>query len=158
MKFESKLHILTWILLYMGSSLQLSVIALNDDNVTKNIYNDTRMRVSIPVFPPTLLKLSNLLIQIYLLLLITYKCLYILQMGVTSPDMFTISKYKCKYASLSYYINVHSLISKHFKMCAGAFPTVSRFYVACLVGCLRCSCIKIEWAIFVLREFMLVYI
>jgi hypothetical protein len=35
MKVESKLHILTQFLLYMGSSLQLSATALNVDSVTK---------------------------------------------------------------------------------------------------------------------------
>jgi hypothetical protein len=51
-----------------------------------------------------------------------------------AQDLFTTSRYKCKYASLSYYINVHSLILKHFKMCAGAFPAISRFYVAWLAA------------------------
>jgi hypothetical protein len=60
MKVESKFHILTQVLLYMGSSLQFSATALQlmNSECIKN-YNDTRVRVSIFVFPPMFLKLSN---------------------------------------------------------------------------------------------------
>jgi hypothetical protein len=57
-------------------------------------------------------------------------------------------RYKCKYASPTITLISASLIFQNIsKTCVGAFPAVFPFYVACLVGCLRCSCIKVADAL-----------
>ena len=98
----------------MVSSLQLSATVLFFCS------NDTIIQGwgCLYLFSLLLSKLSNLWIQIYLLSLITYKCLYILQMRATLKIYLQHLRYKCKYASPAITLISASLIfQKHFKMC-----------------------------------------
>ena len=113
----------------MGYSLQLSATSLNDDNVTM-------IQGWGCLYPFSLLlsKLSNLWTQIYLLSLITYKCLYILQMRAVLKNCLQHLRYKCKYASPTITLISTSLIFQNIsKTCTGAFLVVFHL-LRCFLG------------------------
>jgi hypothetical protein len=109
----------------MDSSLQLSATTLSFFYFVLMIqqFNDTMVRVSISVFPPTLLNCliynSNLLTFIN-----SYKCFYILQMGVTSLDLFyNLQDINARYA---FFLTI-TLMPFKFKIQNGSYENMLPF-------------------------------
>ena len=88
MKIESKFHILTQVLLYIGSSLQLYNLWIMNDDTKLQWAKGEGVYIRFPSYAS---KLSNLLNQIYLLSLNRLKCL-LHSTYESNAHLFTISK------------------------------------------------------------------
>jgi hypothetical protein len=87
-------------------------------------YNDTMVRVSIPIFPSYSLNCLILLIQTYLLSLTRIKCLlYSTDESNRSRSIYILQDINEKYTPPNYYINVSKIFQKREK-CMLRFPAV----------------------------------
>jgi hypothetical protein len=134
MKIESKLHILTQVFLYMGSSLQLFATALQLTQLIQlgKSYNDTSEGVYLSIFPPIALTIKSEIKSYNYFTFNTHKCLHIRQMREMLKIYLQPPKHKCEYAPLAITLMLFHSNSKHFKSRSVAFPAVLLFVLSLL--------------------------